>query len=386
MPSLGSDMEAGTLVKWRRAVGDRVARGDVLAEVETDKGIIEVETFTAGVIEREIVAPGAKVPVGTVLAELAVEGERTPTPSPSPSPSPTTPTPTPTTPTPPATPTPVRASPMAKKRAHDLGIDISTVPPSAKGVVSVADVEAAVALRATVPNAPKPIEAPPPLAPEKRMRRAIAATMSHAKRDIPHFYLRHTVDVSPCVGWLDGINATRDPERRIVIGALFVRAVAMAARAVPELNARWTGEEAPPIAEVHVGVAISLRNGGLVAPAIHHADTLGPDAIMQALVDATTRARAGTLRSSEMSDATLTLTSLGERGVDEVFPIIFPPQVAMVGMGVVRVRPWVEDGAVVARPLVDVTLAVDHRVTDGHRASRFLLALEKALRAPPEGS
>lgn len=168
------------------------------------------------------------------------------------------------------------------------------------------------------------------------------------------------------------------------MGALLVRAVARAARVVPELNARWSGDGAVASREVHVGVAISLRNGGLVAPAIRDADKLPLSALMKALVDAGTRARAGALRSSEMSDATITLTSLGERGVDEVFPIIFPPQVAMVGAGAVRTRPWVVDGAVVARPLVDLTLAVDHRVTDGHRAARFLLEMEKALAAPTE--
>ncbi len=371
MPSLGSDMDAGTLVKWRRNVGDHVKKGDILAEVETDKGIIEVETFVPGTLEKLVVEPGAKVPVGTVLAILADGGTPAPAPTPPAAPPPAAaPAPAPAAaPAPSAAP---RASPLARRRARELGVDLASLQPTKDGVISLEDIERAAA-------APK-------LSPEKRMRRAIAATMSRAKREIPHFYLRRTVDVSVAFSWLEAHNSGRAPEERVIFGALLVRAVARAARAVPEVNARFEGEEAKAVAEIHVGVAISLRNGGLVAPAIHDADKLSVDELMRALTDKTSRARAGTLRSSEMSDGTITVTSLGERGVDEVFPIVFPPQVAMVGAGVVRTRPWVENGAVVARPLIDLTLAVDHRVTDGHRASRFLLEMEKALTTAPEES
>jgi len=346
MPSLGSDMEAGTLVKWRCKVGDRVNKGDILAEVETDKGIIEVETFTPGVIQKLLVEPGAKVPVGTGLATL---GDGT---------------------TSAAAPAPVRdtrASPLAKRRARELGVDLASI--AATGAISVEDVERAASSQ---------------IAPEKRMRRAIAATMSRSKREIPHFYLRHTVDLAPALAWLEAHNAPRPPEERVIVGALMIRAVGRAARAVPELNSQYINDEAVASANVHVGAAISLRNGGLVAPAIHDADKLSVDEIMRALLDVSSRARNGTLRSSEMSDGTITVTSLGDRGVDEVFPIVFPPQVAMVGAGVVRTRPWVVDGSVLPRPLIQLTLAVDHRVTDGHRASRFLLEMEKALTARPE--
>jgi len=367
MPSLGSDMEAGTLVKWRRAVGDRVARGDILAEVETDKGIIEVETFVSGVIDRFVVEPGAKVPVGTVLAIIHDEAGALISPVPRERAAPA------------ALP---RASPLTRRRARELGVELAEVAPSSPdGIVSVADVERAAEGKKAPTAETKP-------SPERRMRRAIAATLSRAKREIPHFYLRHTIDLHTATSWLERHNVSRAPEERVIAGALLVRAVARAARAVSELNAHMRevdGEwEAKPLDHVHVGVAISLRGGGLVAPAIHDADRLGCDDLMRALVDVTTRARAGTLRSSEMSDATITLTSLGERGVDEVVPVVFPPQVAMVGAGSVRTRPWVVDGSVVARPLVELTLAVDHRVTDGHRASRFLLEMEKLLVTAPE--
>lgn len=370
MPSLGADMEAGTLVKWRREVGARVKRGDIIAEVETEKGLVEVESFASGVIERFVVQPGTKVPVGTVLAIIRQDGEPSGlTEEPGKGPA-----------------TSVRASPLARRRARELGVDLGAVVPSAAdGAVTVGDVERAAAAKGAKAEA-----APTELSPERRMRRAIAATLSRAKREIPHFYLRQTVDLAPALAWLSAHNASRAPAERVLLGALLVRAVARAARAVPEVNAQMAEDgEAKPLDRVHVGVAVSLRNGGLVAPAIHDADRMGTDELMRALLDVTTRARAGTLKSSEMSDATITLTSLGERGVQEVVPVILPPQVAMVGAGAVRTRPWVVTGeangdTVVARPLVDLTLAVDHRVTDGHRASRFLLEMEKVLAVNPE--
>ncbi|MGZ3476151.1 MAG: dihydrolipoamide acetyltransferase family protein [Polyangiales bacterium] len=369
MPSLGSDMEAGTLIKWRRAVGDRVKRGDVIAEVETDKGIIEVEVFSAGLLDKLLVPTGSKVPVGTALA--VIRDEATPPPAPTPAPAPALATAPALAPAPTA-----RASPYARRRAQELGLELSEIPSTKPGIVTVEDIERAVALR--MPRQP-PAE---PVAPDKRMRRAIAATMARAKREIPHFYLSHTIDLTPARAWLEAENAKRSLDDRIVEGALLIRAVARAARKVPELNGRWMGEECTLATEVNVGIAISLRNGGLVAPALHEADRLSLDALMQALKDVTARARAGSLRSSEMSDATITLTSLGERGVDTVQPIIFPPQIAMVGAGTPRMRPWAVEGGVVARPLVDLTLAVDHRAVDGHRAGRFLLAMAEDLAHP----
>lgn len=214
------------------------------------------------------------------------------------------------------------------------------------------------------------------------MRRAIAATAARSKREIPHFYLRTTVDMGPALAWLARLNEARSVERRLLPGVLLLRAVALAARAAPELNAHWQGASAPPLPDVNVGIALALRGGGLVAPAIAHADRLALDELMAAVQDVAHRARVGGLRSSEMTSATLSLTSLGDRGVESVTPVIFPPQVAMVGAGRVVERPWVVGGAVVPRPVVEVTLAVDHRASDGHQASRYLTALAERLAAP----
>ncbi|WP_437768426.1 dihydrolipoamide acetyltransferase family protein [Sorangium sp. So ce281] len=397
MPSLGADMEAGTLVKWRRAVGDRVARDDVIAEVETEKGLVEVEVFTSGVIDRLLVEPGQKVPVGTAMAVI-LEGREAAAGAPPPA-APAAPA-APAPPFPPpeaaaapqeaaappqeAAPPPAalahgpRVSPRARRRAQELGVDLARVQGTGPdGAVEAVDVERAAAAgtkEAAADATTKEASA--------RMRRAIAAAMARSKREAPHFYLGTTVDLRTAMSWVERENAERNVAGRLLPGALLLKAAALALRAVPELNARWEGDEAPPAPRIHLGVAVSLRGGGLVAPALHDADRLPLDELMAALKDLVERARAGTLRSSEMSDPTITVTSLGERGVETVFPVIFPPQVAIVGFGKIAERPWVVDGRVVARPLVNATLAADHRVTDGHRAAAYLASLEALLQRP----
>ena len=214
------------------------------------------------------------------------------------------------------------------------------------------------------------------------MRRAIAAAMARSKREAPHFYLGETLDLSRAVAWLAQENLRRPVPDRLLHGVLLLKAVALALREVPELNATWQGEEAVRSDSVHLGVAIFLRGGGLVAPAIHDADTLELDELMRAFRDLVGRARSWSLRSSELSDPTITVTSLGERGAESVLPVIFPPQVAIVGFGRLVERPWISDGQILPCPLVQATLAADHRVTDGHRAGAFLTTLQRLLEEP----
>ncbi len=368
MPILGADMTAGTLVAWRKQPGDRVTRGDVIAEVETEKGLIDVEVFAAGVLERILVAPGATVPTGTVLAiirEDATDGAAAP-----PAPSVTPPAP------PPAR---ARVSPLARKLAAQVGIDPTTVHGTgAGGVVTREDVEHAAAARVPSPAAP-PAR---PAIDLSRMRQTIAAAMTRAKREIPHYYLAHTIDMHRATTWLAGENARRPVTDRLLYGVLLIKAVALGLREVPELNARWRGDRVEASAGVHVGVAISLRGGGLVAPALHDADRQPLGDLMRALRDLTQRARTGGLRSSELSDPTITVTSLGERGIESVFGIVYPPQVAIVGFGAIVTRPWVVDGMIGPRPVVTATLSADHRVSDGHRGGLLLTAVERLLQSP----
>ncbi|HTI54981.1 MAG TPA: dihydrolipoamide acetyltransferase family protein [Verrucomicrobiae bacterium] len=380
MPILTADMSAGTLVEWRKRPGDALARGDTIAVVETDKGLIDIEVFTPGVLEKIIVQPGATVPTGAVLA---IVRETTPAAAPAPA---TAPPPAPAVApvrravAPAAAPSDrVRLSPLARKRAIELGIDPASVRGTGPGgSIRREDVEQAAAARAAAP-AEKPRA---PLDRQARARQAIGAAMARSKREIPHYYLATTIDMHRAMIWLAEENLRRPVPDRLLYGVLLIKAVALALRDVPELNAVWRGSEPVRSEAVHVGVAISLRGGGLVAPALH--DTAGTSLgdLMRGFRDLVQRARSGGLRSSELSDPTITVTSLGEQGVESAFGIIFPPQVAIVGFGKIVERPWVVDGQVVARPVVTATLSADHRVSDGHRGGLFLAAVDRLLQEP----
>ncbi len=215
------------------------------------------------------------------------------------------------------------------------------------------------------------------------MRQTIAAAMARSKREIPHYYLSATINMKNALDWLAQENLKRPVEDRLLYGVLLVKAVALSLREIPELNAVWEGTRPVTKAEIHVGVAVSLRGGGLVAPAIHNTDKKSLGELMKDFRDLIQRTRAGTLRSSELSDPTITVTSLGEQGVEGVFGIIYPPQVALVGFGKIEERPWVVDGQGLAvRPVITASLSGDHRVTDGHRGALFLNAVDRWLQQP----
>jgi pyruvate dehydrogenase E2 component (dihydrolipoamide acetyltransferase) len=214
------------------------------------------------------------------------------------------------------------------------------------------------------------------------MRRVIAAAMARSKREIPHYYLASTIDMSRSLNWLAAENAKRTVTRRLLYSALLIRAVALAARELPEVNGFWIDGAFKHADGVHVGVAISLRQGGLINPAIHDVDKKSLDELMENMLDLVNRARTGHLRSSELSDGTITVTNLGEQGVETVFGVIYPPQVALVGFGKIIERPFASNGLVDARPMIDATLSADHRVSDGHRGGRFLREMDGLLQEP----
>jgi pyruvate dehydrogenase E2 component (dihydrolipoamide acetyltransferase) len=380
MPILTADMSAGTLVAWRRKVGDPVRRGDIIAEVETDKGLIDVEVFTTGTIERILVEPGATVPTGTVLAIIQEAPGTVAAPTPLAASGPAAPPPS--VPAVPAVASPVtarttgrmRISPLARKLAAELGVDLSTLEGTGPGgIIRREDIERAAAARAAAGHAPDR---------SRRSREAIGAAMARSKREIPHYYLATTIDMQPALGWLAEENLRRPVADRLLYGVLLIKAVALALREVPELNAVWRGPEAVPSAAINVGVAVSLRGGGLVAPALHDTDRQSLGDLMRRLADLVRRARSGGLRSSELSDPTITVTSLGEQGVESVFGIIYPPQVAIVGFGKLVERPWSVGGQIVSRSVITATLSADHRVSDGHRGGRFLAAVDRLLQEP----
>jgi pyruvate dehydrogenase E2 component (dihydrolipoamide acetyltransferase) len=388
MPSLGADMDAGTLVEWYKKPGDALKHGDIIALVETQKGAIEIEVFNDGLLGDIKIGPGQKVPVGTVLATILESGEAARA-EPRAAPPPAAPAPVPkaagvasrpAAPPPPAT-APVRrpaddrpkVTPAALKRSMETGVDLAAVVPAADGVIGLREVDAA---KATRPARRKPgLDL-------GEMRKAIAAAMSRSHREIPHYWVSQTIDATVMFNWLDARNAERPVAARLLYAAPLIKAVALALKATPELNGHYVDGAHRPSSSVHLGIATALRGGGLVAPAMHDVEAMTLDALMAALADLVPRARSGKLRSSELTDATATFSNLGEGTSDSLMPLIYPPQVAIVGCGAAAMRPWVANGAVVARRLVTVTVAGDHRVSDGRRAGQFLSRLDQILQKP----
>ncbi|WP_217705776.1 dihydrolipoamide acetyltransferase family protein [Peristeroidobacter soli] len=398
MPSLGPDMEAGTLVQWRVKPGDAVKRGDIVALVETEKGIIDVEIFSDGVVDQLLVPEGTHVAVGTLLAQLNGGATRTrqvievgkPSEAPQPlarsAPVPATHAATSTTPTttivPPtisSVPSPEahrrKVSPAARARARELGVDLERVTGTGMG--------AAITIEDVV-RAAQTVDKPGIAEPAHDMRQIIARAMSRSKREIPHYYLSLTCSFAKARAFLDRYNARVDIESRLLPSCVLLKAVAQAAKAMPEFNGFYKDDAFQAASDVHLGVAIAMRGGRLVAPALLNADQKSLAALMIDLRDLATRVRAGHMRSSELSMPTLTVTSFAEEDVDSVIPVIYPPQVAIVGVGAIRERPWVVEGQVRAELTVPISLAADHRVTDGRAGTRFLATIRNALQAPEQ--
>ncbi len=436
MPSLGADMEAGTLTQWLVKPGDEVHRGDIVAVVDTDKSTIEVEIFESGVITDLVVGEGELLPVGTVLAHVGTSPPATLPPERSPStvtgqPSVHPPDPAATATGPPVLHSPVvrhlaehlgvdpagvvgsgpggqvtridvehaaelrakpvqaaaalrvRSSPRARRLAADLGLELAEIPGSGPGGSVIArDIQPDAPRRTPAREGAEPAPQPGRSDRQTNLRQAIASLMTRSKREIPHYYLSTTIDVTPATSWLGHSNLSRAVDERLVLPALLIKATALAVAQVPEMNGFCIDGVFTPSGPVHVGLAVSLRSGGVVAPAIHDADRLTLDQLMSTLRALVGRARAGVMRSSEMSDPTITVTNLGELGVEAVFGVIYPPQVALVGFGQVTERPVARDGMVGARPCLTATLAADHRVSDGHRGGRFLAEINHLLQEP----
>ena len=422
MPALGSDMDEGTLNEWLVKPGDPVTRGQVVAVVETTKAAVEVECWLEGTVHELLVPIGETVHVGTSLATLLPPGETSEGPA---IVEPVTRVAEPVTRvaepvtrvaepvTRVAAPVPTAGppsefqhrrwvSPAARRLAASMGVDVDTVTGTGpQGAVTTVDVEHAAAsgveLKVDEPKVNKPkLDAPPVDEPEVEkprvqrtaadraveMRRSIAAAMSRSKREIPHYYLAEEIMVESAVTWLAERNAQRSITERVLFAALQLKAVALAAQQFPEFNGFWREDEFRPAEGVHVGVAISLRRGGLVAPAIHEVPEKTLDELMGDLTDLVARARAGSLRSSEMSDPTITITNLGDQGVDAVFGVIYPPQVALVGFGKPAPRVCAVDGGIRITTTMQATLAADHRASDGHRGALFLAAIDGLLQQP----
>lgn len=382
LPFLGADVDEGKLLQWRIQPGDTVKRGQVIAVVDTSKAAVDVESWQEGTVSELLAQPGDVVPVGKILAILlepgeAPDGVRQPAQAQPALHAAPLPEPAIALTKPPSGPAMRRRiSPAARKHAEDHAIDIDAVIGTGPdGAVTLQDVQQAEA-RLQTPAGPADKQA--------EMRKAIAAAMSRSKREIPHYYLSETVPMTKAQAWLTATNAQRGITERLLMAPLQLKAVAMALKKYPDMNGFFLNATRQPSTAIHVGVAVSLRQGGLIAPAIHDVADKSLDQVMRDLTDLVKRARAGTLRSSEMSDPTITVTNLGDQGVESVFGVIYPPQVALVGFGRVREIPWATAGALAAITATTASLAADHRVSDGHYGALFLAEVRDWLQRPEQ--
>ena len=344
MPSLGAEMTYGKLLEWSVAVGDNVKRHDIIAVIDTDKAAIDVESFGEGGVEKLITTPGERVPVGTVMALIRETND------------------TVSSSNEPKSVVKIKISPRARKLANQLNVDISKVKGTGlDSVITEEDI--------------RKMSTPALLRDDHTatMQKVVARAMARSKREIPHYYLTCAIDLKHALDWLEKYNNEHPVVERIVYAALLIKAVVHAIKKFPEFNGFYINNEYKASESIHVGMAISLRGGGLINPAILHAEKLSLAEMMNQLTDLVNRTRAGKLKSTELSDSTITITNLGEMGVDSVFGVIYPPQVALVGFG--RLTP---------EKTMIATLSADHRVTNGLSGSRFLSFIAKILQEPDQ--
>ena len=368
MPSLGADMQSAVLMEWKVKEGDPVSKGMVIAEVETSKGVIEIEVFEDGIIEKLLVEEETECAVGMPLALIGNKDTATTakqitqdlvtlsleTPK---EPKHET-----------VTPERIKASPAARKRAKELGVELSSVAADKK-TVHLAAIESEVTAKTLQPSG---------------MRQAIAKAMSRSNAEIPHYYLSTSVNMTPALHWLEAYNKNRSIQERILPAALLIRAAVFVLKEVPELNGFWKEDALHVSEEINPGIAIALRKEGLITPAILGAEQMDLDTTMQALGELITRTRSGKLRNTEITQQTITITNLGDLGVENVYGVIYPPQVALIGLGRIIDAPWAEGDALCVRKVMQATLAGDHRATDGRTGGQFLNKFNQILQTPGE--
>jgi pyruvate dehydrogenase E2 component (dihydrolipoamide acetyltransferase) len=402
MPSLGADMTEGTLTEWLVKEGDQVNSGDIIAVLETQKGAIDMEVYSSGTIAALLVEPMTEVPVGTVLARLVLAEPSKAEPSKDElstteqSKARSSKKIVKAAETIKATASktsaqieefsPVNAqikvigilaSPIVRRLAQEQQLDLTGIQGSGpQGAILLADLGALSKSQAKSSSHDSADNR------EQNMRSAIAAAMAKSKQQIPHFYLSLEIDISAVQHWLQQKNKATAPDQHVLLLALLLKAMAKSLVKYPKLNGFYQGNAFEQASAINIGNVISLRQGGLVVPAIQNVDSLSVNELMQGLRDITARSRNGHLRSSELTDATITVTNMGERGADSVFGIIYPPQVAILGFGKVRkVLQLVNDG-VKEREMLTASLSADHRVIDGMLAAKFLNHLSKQLQQP----
>lgn len=401
MPKLGFDMAEGTLVRWVKLEGETVNKGDILAEIETDKATVEVESSFAGVVHKHLVEQGSVVPVGTPIAIIAAPGEQVediPTTQPAqevpaqaqtPQTAPAAPVQPAATPTAPAG--PVKASPLARRMATEQGLDIHTLRGSGPGGRIVKrDVENALkSIPASIPI--KPANPPAQMTstaipgdetvPVDRLRAAIGRRMVESKQQVPHFYVTHACRVDELMSLRKKINSTLPEGEKISVNDFIIKAAGLALRRYPNLNASLNGDVILRHGDVNVGVAVAVP-GGLLTVVNRNTDQKPLRVISREVREMVTRARDGKVRPDDIEGSTFSISNLGMFDVDSFVAIINPPEAAILAVGSVQEVPVVEDGQIKPGMVLKITLSADHRITDGAEAAQFLQAMAEYLENP----
>lgn len=416
MPQMGYDMREGTVVKWHKGEGEEVARGEVIADIETDKATVEFEAYTGGVLRKIVAQEGVAVPVGELIAVIGDADEEltedtgssapsqpgAPEPGPSvpaappqepaataPAAAPEAPTGAPAAPSaapaaPSAAPAPspdgVRASPIARRLAREKGIDLSRITGSGPGG-RIVEKDVLAYTPAAAPTAPTPSAATGEKVELSRMRQAIARVTSDSKREAPHFYVTAEVDMTKAMSLRRDINNAIPAESRVSVNDLIIKAAVIALGKYPKFNASFQGEYLQMNASMNIGIAIALESG-LMVPGINNCESKSLMEIAAASKDLGNRARSGHLRNEEYSGTTFSISNLGMFDVDSFVAIIFPPHAAVLAVGTVREQPVVRNGEITVAQIMKATVSTDHRVADGAEAAEFLVEVKKALENP----
>lgn len=376
MPSLGFDMTEGKLARWLKQAGERIEKGQPIAEIETEKATVAIEATASGVLRKIIVAPDQTVPIGTVIGIIGEANEALPEPAPVAAP------PRDHAQVPPAaapTPEHIKASPLARKLAEQAGIDLATITGSGPGGrVMDRDVQAALA----PPTLPAPASAGAvTTVPLNKMRQAIARRMTESKMTAPHFYATVQVNMTEALKLRAQLNAAAADEEKISVNDLIVAAAARTLVKFPTFNASYRNDALELHPQINLGIAVALDDG-LITPVLHDADKQSLKQIAKAARALSERARTNHLRADDLTGGTFTVSNLGMFGVDEFSAIINPPQAAILAIGAVSDQPTAVEGAVRLAPLMQATLSIDHRVADGAQAARFLRELKMLLSNP----
>ncbi|OGO37560.1 MAG: hypothetical protein A2Z03_10250 [Chloroflexi bacterium RBG_16_56_8] len=402
MPKLGFDMQEGTLVRWVKNEGEQINKGDVLAEIETDKATVEVESSAGGLVRKLLVDQGAVVPIGAPIAIVgtadekieipAAEGGQPKTEAKPPAPAkaaPPQPTPAPapvSKPAPAPEAGPVKASPLARKMASDAKVDLSRLQGTGPGGRIVRrDIEAALAGGQKPAGRPLPSFAPIAYEDQTvqltKLRQIIARRMTESKVSVPHFYVTHEYRMDTLLALRKEMNEDLTDNEKLSVNDFIVKAAALTLREFPNLNASFAGDKVVRHGAVNVGVAVAVENG-LLTVVNRDADQKPLRQIAIEVKGMVARARAGKVRPEDIEGSTFSISNMGMYDVENFAAIINPPEAAILAVGSAREVPVVENGAVKPAWRMKATLSVDHRVSDGAEGAQFMQTLGRYLEQP----